>query len=108
MALTANVAASTLGDNTVVAGVAGKRIRVLSWALSAPSAVNAKWRDGAGGTDKTGLFSLGAGLEGRDGDGRFAFECADGNGLVLNLSAAVATGGVVRYAILPSAGYRAP
>lgn len=89
------VAASTLGDNTVVAAVAGKKIRVNGWELSAAGATNAKWRSGA--NDKTGLFYFAA--AGASADSDRCFECNVGEALVLNLSAAVAVGGYVDYSL---------
>lgn len=103
MALSAAIAASSSGDNTIVVAVAGKKIRVKAWELTngAASAQNAKWKSGAS-TDLTGLFySTGIGPLG-DQDaptGDFVFETAVGQALVLNLSAATAVGGVVDYTL---------
>jgi hypothetical protein len=54
MALTAPIAASSSGDNPVVAAVAGRSVRVLGYILSFSAAVNVKWR--SGGTDLSGLL----------------------------------------------------
>lgn len=54
----AAIAASSSGNNTLVAAVTSKKIRVLAMWLSANGSVNAKIQDGAGGTDKTGLAYL--------------------------------------------------
>jgi hypothetical protein len=56
----AAVSAASSGNNTIVAAVAGKRIRVLSCFLVADDAVTAKFQSGAGGTDLTGAASLAA------------------------------------------------
>ena len=106
--LSAAIAASALGDNTVVAAVTGRRIRVLGFVLS-PSAttVNAKFTDGAAGTNLAGLFYGTAGtvtvpcvppvLGSQPG----WFATTKGNALVLNLSAATAVGGLVLYDLVP-------
>jgi hypothetical protein len=54
----AAISASSSGDNTIVAVVPGKRIRVLSAFLIAATAVTAKFQSGAGGTDLTGAVAL--------------------------------------------------
>ena len=50
---TVAIAASTLGDNQIVAGVSGKCIRVIGFVLSFAGTVKAKWRSAA--NDRTGL-----------------------------------------------------
>ena len=54
----AAITASSSGATTVVAAVAGKRIRVLRWSLSANGTVNAKWQSHVTPTDLTGLHYL--------------------------------------------------
>jgi hypothetical protein len=102
MPLVAAIAASGTGDNTVVAAVTGKKIRVTRYELSASAAVNAKWRSGT--TDVTGLLYLAAagatvdsGKSGEQND--FLFETAAGQALVLNLSGAVPVGGFVNHTL---------
>jgi hypothetical protein len=57
--LYAAIAASTDGNNTLVAGVAGKRIRVLSMVLVASGGVNtAQLQTAAGGVALTGVMDL--------------------------------------------------
>lgn len=96
----ADVADASSGANEIVAAVTGKRIRVLSYVLSASAAVNAKWQSGS--TDKTGLLYFAAA-----GYGAVApfneqgwFETAAGEALNLNLSGAVTVGGHVSYVLL--------
>lgn len=92
------IAASSTGNNTVVAAVTGKKIRVLAVNFSASAAVNVKFQSGAGGTDITGLYYLAA-------NGGFVlpynplgwFETAAASLLNLNLSGDVAVGGSVTY-----------
>ena len=100
---TAAIAASTLGDNTLVAAVAGKKVRVHGYELSASAAANAKFKSGAA-TDLTGLIYLAAAgssadAQDRQGDTDGLFETAAGQALVLNLSAAVPVGGFVDYSL---------
>lgn len=48
------------GDNTIVAAVSGKKIRVLSFFLVADGAVTVAFEDGASGTALTGDMSMAA------------------------------------------------
>lgn len=105
MAIAAITAASS-GDNTAVAAVPGKRIRVHRVVLSASGAVNAKFKDGAG-TDLTGLFyAPAAGPLVQVGDTSSQrvddelFKTSANSALVLNLSGAVAVGGFVNYDLI--------
>lgn len=100
---TAAINAASSGDNTLVAAVTGKRIRVHAYELSASGAVNAKFKDGAS-TDLTGLLYLAAAGSGADAlertnDSDGLFQTTAGNGLVLNLSGAVAVGGLVDFTL---------
>lgn len=54
------VSISTSGDNTILAGVTGQKIRVLSLALTAASAVSLTIGSDSGGSfvAKTGAFAL--------------------------------------------------
>jgi hypothetical protein len=52
----AKIDAATSGDNTVVAAVADKKIRVLSLFYLASANVNVRWESGAGGTALTGAL----------------------------------------------------
>jgi hypothetical protein len=93
----ATIAVSSSGDNSIVASVSSKKIRVLSLKLTTNGAVNAKWRSAT--TDITGLSYLAAA-----GDGEVLpfnplgwFETAVTSALQVNLSAAVAVGGHLTY-----------
>jgi len=94
----AAIAASTSGNNTIVAAVTSKKIRVLSAWFVAAGTVNAKFQSGASGTDLTGLFygviNAGAVLPFNPAGW---FESASGVLLNLNLSAAIAVGGSITY-----------
>ena len=54
----AKIDAAGSGDNTLVAAVAGKKIRVLSAFLVAAGTVNTRFEDGAAGTALTGQMNL--------------------------------------------------
>jgi hypothetical protein len=94
----ATIAASSSGNNTLIAAVTSKKIRVLSLSLMSNGTVNAKFQSGAGGTDLTGLYYTAANTG-------FVlpfnpcghFETASNTLLNLNLSGAVAVGGQITY-----------
>lgn len=90
--------ASSSGNNTIVAAVAGKKIRVLSYVLSFSGSVNVKWQSAAGGTDISKLLYGAAGVS---FNGSFSpaghLQTAVGELLNLNLSAATAVGGHLTY-----------
>lgn len=90
------ISASSSGDNAVVASVVGKKIRVLRWSASANGTVSIKWRSAT--TDVTGLSYL---IQYASAGGAYCpvgiFETASGEALNLNLSGAVAVGGVLTY-----------
>ena len=94
------VAASTLGNNTLVAAVASKKIRVISLVLVATGGANTvKLQSGAGGTDLTGAMALAATtgqLVLQRNDAGWC-ETAAATLLNLNLSAGTAVGGVLGY-----------
>jgi hypothetical protein len=89
---------SSSGDNEIVAAIPGKRIAVVQLALISNGTVNAKFQSGAGGTGLTGLFYLVAntGFVLPKSDHPW-FLTAIGSNLNLNLSAAIAVGGVLSY-----------
>jgi hypothetical protein len=94
----AAISASSSGNNTVVSAVSSKKIRVLRLSLSANGNVNAKFTDGAGGSDLTGLLYLTQyGGHGMAHCPVGLFETGSNTALVLNLSGAVAVGGCLTY-----------
>lgn len=94
----APISAAVSGNNTLVAAVTGKKIRVLALSLSATGAVSAKLQSGAGGTDLTGLRYMAANGGWELGFNKLGwFETEAGALLNLNLSGAVATGGCLVY-----------
>lgn len=94
----AKIAASTNGDNTLVAAVVGKKIRVLGYNFIANGTVNAKFQSGAGGTDLTGLKYCVANMGISVAFSPVGwFETASNTLLNLNLSAGIAVGGELVY-----------
>lgn len=90
------ISASSSGDNTIVAAVPGKKIRVLSYAFVSSGTVNAKWQSEA--TDISGLmyFIANTGISsGYNPKGHF--QTVSGKALELNLSGAQAVGGHLNY-----------
>ena len=106
MITTVAIAAASNGDNTLVAAQAGFAIRVVSFILTFSAAVNAKFTDGAGGTNLCGLlYGIGTGpppivapIAGPNARGYF--QTTKGNALILNLSGAVPVGGEVVYELV--------
>jgi hypothetical protein len=92
------ISAGTSGNNTIVAAVANKKIRVLALTLSFSDAVNAKFQSGASGTDKTGLFYGTTNTQIVLPYNKLGwFETAASALLNLNLSGAVPVGGCLTY-----------
>lgn len=92
------VSASSSGDNTLVAAVTGKRIRVLALCLVPTGAVTVRLESAAGGTALTGQMPLAA-------NANFVWPFAEkgwaqtvaGELLNLELSGAVAVNGALVY-----------
>ena len=90
------IAAAASGANAIVAAVSGKKIRVLGLLLSSSGIVNAKWQSAA--SDKTGLTYMIASTSYVLPVSHVGwFETNVGEALNLNLSAAIAVGGVLVY-----------
>jgi len=94
----ATIAAASSGNNTIVAAVTSKKVRVLAAQIISNGTVNVKWQSGAGGTDLTGLAYLvvNAGYVLPFNPAGW-FETASNTLLNLNLSASVAVGGSITY-----------
>lgn len=92
----AAVSTSTSGDQSIIALVASRKLRVLAAFLSFAGTVNVKWRSNT--TDLTGL-TYGIANSGLVLPYNKAgwFETASGQALNLNLSASVGVGGAVQY-----------
>ena len=92
---------STAADHTIVAGVAGKTIRVLGWKLTIAAAVNITWKTSLpapfGSGSISGVYVFGSG--GID-EPVLPFQCyetSEGEALILTLSGAVRVSGDVWY-----------
>ena len=102
----AAINASANGDNQLVAGVAGLRIRVVNFVLYPAAGVTAKLTDGPAGANLTGPMVRGTsglypGWAGLDMDGWSGhFETSQGNDLTLNLNAGTQVGGYVNYVLV--------
>lgn len=89
---------ATSGDNTIVAAVATKKIRVLSLVLVASGTTTVRFESGAGGTALTGQMALIANTGFQLGFNPLGwFETSAGALLNLELSAAVSVDGVLCY-----------
>ena len=91
----APINATTSGDTQIVAGVSGKRIRVIAYAVIANATVSIKFRSGT--TDITGSMRIveGGGIAHAYDGG--LFQTAVGQPLNINLSANATVGGYVVY-----------
>lgn len=94
----AKIDAATSGDNTLVAAVAGKKIRVISLLLVSSGTVNVRFESGASGTALTGQMNLIAntGFSMNWNPGGW-FETAAGSLLNLELSGATSVDGSLSY-----------
>lgn len=95
----AAISVSSSGDNTILAAVTSKKIRVLSYSLMAAGAVNARFQTAAAGAYLTGLkyfAAAGAGIV-APYNPKGWFETVAGDLLNLELSGAVAVGGEFSY-----------
>lgn len=97
------IAASSSGDNTIISAPgAAKTIYVYAYSISFNGTVNAKFTDGASGTNKAGLFYgvANAGAANSVRPPYYLFKCSANTALVLNLSGATAVGGHVSYFVI--------
>ncbi len=87
------------GDNTIIALVSSKKLKIFAVLLVADGTVNVRFESNAGGTAITGVMNL----EAREGftlavsPPAFLFETTAGQLLNLELSAAVTVNGFVSY-----------
>lgn len=97
----AAIAAGSSGDNTVIAAVTGKKLRIKRLAVIVGSAVNIYFTSAAAGTVIFGGSTNKINLAANGGfilpDSPGWFETAAGDALVLNLSGAVAVSGGLVY-----------
>lgn len=94
----AKIDCATSGDNTILAAVSAKKIRVLSYLINSAGAVNAKFQSGASGTDLMGAAAI---VANSNLSASFSpvghFETAVTTLLNLNLSAAIQISGHIAY-----------
>ncbi len=96
---------ATSGDNTLVAAVTGKKIRVLDVVLISAGAMTARFESGASGTALTGQMTLAAGTGFAPGYNPVGhFETAAGSLLNLELSAATSADGWLVYVLVDDDG----
>lgn len=89
---------SSNGDNSIVAAIAGKVIRVLAYTIVADAAVVVKWFSGAGGTAISGGMSFSANGGATPPYCQVGhFQTGVNTALVLNLSGAVGARGHLTY-----------
>lgn len=98
-------AGGSSGDNTVLAAVTGSQIVVIGFQLANKGTIiDAKFTDGAGGTDLTGPVTLPAAAAARwDLPVHFNMPltpCTVSTALILNLSGAQVVNGVVFYILI--------
>lgn len=98
----AAIAAASSGDNTLVAAVAGKKIRVLGFFMvAAVGTVTARFESAAGGAALTGQMPLAANTTVGPGYNPLGwFETVAGQLLNLELSGATAVAGAVTYVLV--------
>lgn len=96
--LFAPLVASAPGATQVVAAVASKQIRVLSYVLIANGTVNVKFQSHVAPTDLTGLLYLVANTGASSGFSPLGlFQTVAGEALDINLSGGIAVGGHIAY-----------
>lgn len=99
--LTVSINAAADADNTVIAAVAGKRIRVISYVISnVTTAGLVIFRSGAAGTEHARFnMLLGQAIVYAGDEAGEAFDCDLGAAFVINNGAGVDTLGTVTYTI---------
>lgn len=89
------------GDNTIVAAVPGKRIRVTSFLIVGAGSVTARFESGAGGTALSGQMTMAAGsVVALPYNEAGYFEAAENTLLNLELSGAVSVDGCLTYRLV--------
>lgn len=97
----AAIDAATSGDNTIVAAVSGKKIRVLGFFLVSGGTVTARFESDAGGDALTGQMTLAVNVEVAPGYNPAGwFETNAGELLNLELSGAVSVDGALVYVLI--------
>jgi hypothetical protein len=96
----ANINASASGNNTIVAAVGGKKIKVLQYKVVVSANVTVTW-ESSGGSVLDGPCAFAAnGGEAPPYCPVGHFDTLTGEGLVMNLSSAVQVGGHLKYVLV--------
>lgn len=96
---------ATLGDNTLVAAVAGKKIRVLNIVVVSAGTMTIRFESGASGTALTGQMNVAAATGFAPGfDPTGHFETAAGELLNMELSGATSADGWLTYVLIDEDG----
>lgn len=101
----AAISVSSSGDNTIVAAVTGRRIRVQNYTIIAAGSVSVTWKSGSNAISGAmplaangGAAPAAGGPNANGPDG--VLETNGGEALILNLSGAVGVYGHLRYEVL--------
>jgi hypothetical protein len=98
------ISAASAGNNTIVAAVTGKKIRVLAMSLTGAGAVTFAFQSGAGGTALTGTTTLSTVPHVFNFNPVGWIETAAGVLLNLSLGGAVQVSGVINYVLVDEDG----
>lgn len=92
---------NSTGDNTLIAAVAGRTIKVKALSLTFTTATNVTFYSAAAGTALSGTFDLQANSSMYEGDtGNTVYTCNPGEAFVLNQSGTASIQGYVKYQLL--------
>lgn len=96
--LQASISVAGSGDNTVVASVSAKQIKVVSYTFGVVTAVNTTWKSGAATTLSGAIpFAANGGIAISSRSNEPLLVTTSGQALVLNLSGAVQVSGHLSY-----------
>lgn len=93
------ISVSSSGDNTIVAGIPRRKIRVIKYSFLCADAVIVTWKSSTAGAI-TGPESYAANGGIADAYDSGIMQTATGEGLVMNLSGAVSVGGKLTYILV--------
>ncbi len=94
------ISVSSSGDNTIVAGVPSKQIRVLGYDLVCAGAVVVTWKSSTAGAISGPKSFAANGGESKPESITGLLQTAVGEGLVLNLGGNVSVGGELTYVLI--------
>lgn len=93
----ATISTATSGDNTVVAAVSGKKIRVTALHLVTEGAVVLTWKSGTNAISGALPYVGNSGLAMGNGASPIGLDTVAGEALVLNLGSAIGVRGFLAY-----------